>query len=175
LQFPGGANMKKFAWLAIITLALTLTITIVTTQPITRYQAHRAASTYYKHLSTGDFEEAFQYLAYYDQYSDRPPEVSSEDAKKIWVSRAEEVRTAGLYVVEAESIQICTDDGYPMGKAQVTIVDHGIERSVIQDVHFARLSGAWKVQAVRTSHDGASISIAVLDEALSGHIPQVSE
>lgn len=166
--------MRRFAWLviAIVALMLLMIMIAITVKPITRYQTHRAASMYYRHLATGEFEKAFEYVAYYDRCSDLEPEVPYEDAQRIWVSRVNEMRENGLYLAEAERIQVLIDDGYPIGKAYVTIVDNGMKQSMTQDVRFVRLFGKWRVQGVRSAYDELTKSIAILDEAISGHIPQ---
>lgn len=162
--------MRKFTWSTIIIVTLTslLAITAVIVKPITRYQTHRAALMYYRHLAAGEFEKSFEYVAYYDSYSDREPQISYEDARQIWVSRVKELKKNGLYLIEMERIQILIDDGYPIGKVDVTILANGTEKSVTQDVHFMRLCGKWGVQSVR-SYDEWGEPIVALDEAIGGH------
>ncbi len=168
--------MKKFYWLIIVVaLALISIITIAKLKPVTRYQTHRSASRYYRHLAAGEFEKAFEYVAYYDEYSDLEPAVLHEDAKKVWVGRVKEMRQSGLYFAEVERIQVLIDDGYPMGKAYVTIVDQGVKTRVTQNICFARHSGTWRVQVIRTDSDCLTETIASLDKAISGHIPQISK
>ncbi|NBD34521.1 MAG: hypothetical protein GVY30_00815 [Chloroflexi bacterium] len=163
--------MKKLARFTIIVVvfAFLLAITVIIVKPITRYQTHRAASMYYRHLAAGEFEKSFEYVAYYDRYSDREPQVSYEDARQIWVSRVKEMRRNGLYLTEMERIQILIDDGYPIGKVDATIFDNGAEKSVTQDVHFMRRFGKWRIQGVR-SYDELGEPIFALDEAIGGHI-----
>ena len=161
----GRSRVSYFA-IAFVTLTFLIIMIAVTVKPITRYQTHRAATMYYGHLAAGEFEKAFEYVAYYDRYSDLKPEVPYEDAKQIWVNRVSKMKENGIYLSKVEKIKVFIDDGYPMGTAYVIIVNKGIENSATQHIHFVNFGG-WKVQSVRSTSGG----LPEFDKTISGYIP----
>jgi hypothetical protein len=148
----------------------TLALVIMMVVPILREmigwcQAWQAAQHFYSHLAADDFESAFDYVAYYDKYSDVPPEMPEEKAQHVWVNRVSRMAVEGIYLSRVKRIKVLLDDGSPKGRAYVTIWDQGVEREIVQDVHFAK-PGTWKVQ------DVASMSgeLSEFSQAISGMV-----
>jgi hypothetical protein len=152
--------------LIVLFLALLLFNAIIRLAP--RYQTKQSAQMYYQHLISGEFENAFIYVAYFDEFSDLEPESSYEEAEYIWVKRVQALKNQGVYLVGVERIEIFFDDCYPMGTVDVIIVENAISKHVTQRIHFAPQEG-WKVQRV-TSMPGTSSATAILDDAISGKI-----
>ncbi len=162
-----------------LTLALLIVVGLFASgfliHPVVRYQTHRTARHFYEALTAGDYALAFEQLAYYDHYSDLAPSISKAMARELWIERLAALQEAEVYLVDMASLEIYFDDGYPVGKAYVTIMDHGTAVTAVQQIHFAERAGTWLVQNFSTNSDTSTESIAYIDQGLSGLITPVAE
>lgn len=142
--------------------------------PLTRYQTYRAASRFYSSLIAGDYAQAFDHLAYYDRYSDLPPDMAQTEAKAIWIERVDALREAGIYLVDMEALEIHFDDGYPVGTARVTVMNREKVVTVLQQIHFVQRAGVWMVQGVLTDPDERVEAIAQIDRVISGLVKPIN-
>lgn len=157
---------RKLAWVGgIVLLAAVLWIVFST-----EWKCYRAADHFLEHVTAGEFDQAFEYVSYFDQASDMSPIISYEEAKKIWVERMQTYKEQGMYFKAYEGLDTWTDDTYPEGTVRLTLVLDGKEQTTDKHdlyVHFNRLDGKWKVQMISSG----SFPDDPLFQALSGHMP----
>ena len=141
-----GELIRKF-YLVIGVVALApLLVLFLSTYPVTRYQAGRAAEAYYTNLAKGEFAKAFNYVGYFDEVSDLLPIITFEKAKQIWGNRVKELKEKGTYLAKLKQIRVYIDDGYPQGMADVVIINDGNPINLTEWIAFGRLNNKWKVQ-----------------------------
>lgn len=130
-------------------------------------KARAAATNFLDSVSIGDFDQAFDYVAYFDFASDMEPNISYEEAKIVWVSRISALKSKGTYVKAYSRLKVWTDDTYPNGEVILTIVEKGVERKHRAYIHFAPFSKGWRVQNIypRNGEDQSEI-----EKALYGYI-----
>jgi hypothetical protein len=119
-----------------------------------------------KNLVQENYEQAFEYVCYYDVASDLPPQISYDTAKSVWVHRVKELKDKGTYVKGYKELIVRLDDTYPVGTVTLIIIDQGQEKTVKMDIWFGSSSGKWKVGNLYEN----SNSKTELEKAISGYI-----
>jgi hypothetical protein len=127
--------------------------------------SHEAAEQYYRYINSQNYDSAFKYVAYHVDFSTSSPSISFDVAKHIWIERVTQLRESGNYVIAVKWIDVYIDDGYPVGRATIRVMEQGVQKDITQRVHFVNQNG-WKVQSV-VSEGGPT----ALDEAISGRLP----
>ncbi|UFJ40749.1 hypothetical protein LOK74_22605 [Brevibacillus humidisoli] len=106
-----------------------------------RYQAIR----FLDHLTSGQFERAFDYVYYYNRAYDEEVTISEEEARKIWVDRVKRLKEQGTYVKAYQDLRVWQDDGWVNGRAVLSVVENGGEQRYEVYVAFNKEQGQWKV------------------------------
>ncbi|WP_461204901.1 zf-HC2 domain-containing protein [Clostridium sp. DL1XJH146] len=136
--------------------------------------AKNSATKFFKNIKEENYEEAFEYLYYYDQASDLPPNISYEDAKEIWINRIKDLKENGTYLKSYNELQVRIDDSYAIGKLELTLVENGEEKTFETSIWFGPTSDiligpiwfrTWKVGNL---NDGTEKS--EFEKAISGYI-----
>ncbi len=162
--------------LLVILVVLVVLFTGVVGRPLRRrYRAQRSATRFYNSLIEGHYPLAFEHLAYYDRYADVAPDLPPAVAEELWTERVKALREEGVYLAEVNDLEIRLDDGYPIGAAEVTIVDQGIVVTAVQRIHFVARAGEWKIQNVSLLPGTHPTIVSKLNRALSGLIPHPDE
>jgi len=160
---------RKLAWLGgIVLLAVVLWIAFST-----EWKCYRVADNFLEHVTNGEFEQAFEYVSYFDEASDMSPTISYEEAKKIWVERMQTYQEQGMYFKSFEKLDTWTDDTYPEGMVTLTLVRDGKEHTIDRQdlyIHFNLLDDEWKVQMISSG----SFPDDPLFQALSGQMPKTN-
>jgi hypothetical protein len=105
-----------------------------------------AAKGLLTNVKNGDFEQAFNYVDYYDIGDDVKSEISFEKAKNIWTSRMKNLQNEGVYLIDYKNLKIYKDDGYPKGRVTVQLSENGVIREYKCGIHFTHLTSIkWKV------------------------------
>jgi len=112
------------------------------------YAASQAAEGFFSSLCDNDIEGAFQYVAYFDRYSDVAPSISYGEAQRLWVDRVQALKDRGTYLKSYGDIKTGTDDGYPVGDVTVTVIEGGRADTYRARIHFAWSHSKLKIQAV---------------------------
>lgn len=99
-------------------------------------------------LKQSKYEEAFERIAYYDEYSDIPPKMDYESAKEIWTLRVERLKNEGIWLKDYHSIRVWKDDTYPMSEATIIVTEGKKDRIYNVSIHLAKFNGQWKIQSI---------------------------
>ncbi len=151
----------------VIALVMGVCLNTVGSYAFKIYQTRTVAADFLYNVSKGDFNQAFDYVAYFDFASDIEPKISYEDAKKAWVGRISELKSKDIYVKSYSGLRVWTDDTYPNGEVTLTVVESGVERKYRAKIHFAPYSKEWKIQNIYSWNDGNQ---SELEKALYGYI-----
>ncbi|MDI6816683.1 MAG: hypothetical protein QME41_05775 [Actinomycetota bacterium] len=162
-------NRRLYALLLLIFLAITAPAAIYVYQFLfPAYVASKAADEFLGALRDNDLKAAFQHVSYFDTNSDVRPYISYKEAEERWVARVGKLRKEGIYLKSYSDIKTWTDDAYPVGEVNVTIVEDGRANTYRASIHFSRLHGKMKIQAIHSpSYDGA---LDGFEGAISGNL-----
>jgi hypothetical protein len=161
--------------LPLLGLGVILTIGIVIFGPmfisssLSKIQTYQAANTFLTHMTAGEFNQAFDQLAYFDKASDLEPVITYDDAKLLWVKRVNSLFKEGTYIQTYDNLRTWTDDTYPNGEVRLTVVENGAEKTFLINIHFSKQKSKWKVQSLHGYENG---KIAELEKAISGYVGQ---
>jgi len=106
-----------------------------------------AARNFLTDVKDGNFEQAFNYVDYYDIGDDVKPEISFEKAKNIWTFRMKNLKNAGVYLIDFKALTVFKDDGYPIGDVMIQLSENGVIKEYKCNIHFTHLTNLvkWKV------------------------------
>lgn len=127
-------------------------------------RSRSVANNFLSELEQGDFDEAFEYVLYFDVASDIQPTISYENAKQIWVERVKQLKENNTYLKEYKDLTVWIDDGAPRGKVIIVVVEKGKEREYTVYLQFA---GEKIQQLYEFPQD-----MTELEKAISGHVPE---
>lgn len=141
---------KVVFWLSILLLLVVVTPVVFYCYHyiFPAYNTSRVADSFFRSLVNNDFGSAFRYVAYFDEFSDLPPNISYKNAEKLWIRRVNELKQSKTYVKSYSDVWTYIDDGYPRGSATITVVANGRDDTYRASIHFARLHGEWKIQMI---------------------------
>lgn len=100
---------------------------------------------YLDDVKQGQFEQAFQYMDYYDEYEDVKPRISYETAKSTWILRMNDFKNDDLYLYDYKKLYVYKDDGYPYGRVTIFLYEKGKIKKLDCHIHFSKLSKSWKI------------------------------
>lgn len=105
------------------------------------------ARNFFANVKNGNFEQAFNYVDYYDIGDDVKPEISFEKAKNIWTSRMKNLKNEGVYLIDYNDLTVFKDDGYPIGDVMIRLSENGVVKEYKCHIHFTHLTNLfkWKV------------------------------
>lgn len=129
-------------------------------------KAQASAKRFFKNLVQENYEQAFEYVHYYDAASDLPPQISKSKAKSIWIDRVKALKDKGTYVKGYRDLNIRLDDSYPVGTVTLIVIEQGQEKALNMDIWFGSFNGEWKVGNLYEN----SSSQTDLEKAISGYI-----
>jgi hypothetical protein len=129
-------------------------------------KAQASAKRFLKNLVQENYEKAFEYVHYYDDASDLPPQISNSRAKSIWIDRVKSLKDKGTYIKGYRDLNIRLDDSYPVGTVTLIVIEQGQEKAVNMDIWFGSFNGEWKVGNLYKN----SSSQTDLEKAISGYI-----
>ena len=162
-------NRRMYAVLILLFLAITIPAALYIYQFLfPAYIASKTADGFLGALRDNDLKAAFQHVSYFDTNSDVRPYISYKDAEKRWVARVGKLKKQGSYLKSYSDIKTWTDDAYPVGEVNVTIVEDGHAKTYRAAIHFSWLHGKMKIQAIYPSpYDGA---LDGFEGAISGNL-----
>jgi hypothetical protein len=164
-------NRRKYAVLLLIFLAITAPAALYIYQFLyPAYVATRAADGFLDALRGNDLKAAFQQVSYFDTNSDVRPSISYKDAEKRWVARVAKLKKEGTYLKAYSDIETWTDDAYPVGEVNVTIVEDGRVKTYRASIHFSWLHGKMKIQAIYPPSFAGALD--GFEGAISGNLVQ---
>jgi hypothetical protein len=95
------------------------------TMPVKAEETIRA---FFAHLSKQEYEQAFQYVHYFDSFANVPATISKNEAEEIWVKRVEALQKQGIFVKELQEVSIHRQDWCCVGAiVSFVVVDDGTE------------------------------------------------
>ena len=122
-------------------------------------------SNYFEAISSGNFDKAAQYVAFYETYNDIL--LNSDDfVIESYVNRLKNLKQNGIYLKSFIINEQGFDDGVPTGKVTMQIMNNNelIERDA--NIIMIRHEGKWKISDVNfKSNDSILMQFM---EAISG-------
>lgn len=103
-----------------------------------------AAKNFLTDIKYDNFEQAFNYVDYYDIGDDVKPEISFEKAKNIWTSRMKNLKNEGVYLIDYKDLEVYKDDGYPIGLVMIQLSENGVIKEYKCSIHFTQLTTVFK-------------------------------
>lgn len=134
----------------------------------TRESATTNANKFFRNLINNNYEDAFQYLYYYDVASDLEPQISFSKAKSIWVNRVMGFKEKGIYIKKYTNLKVEIDDTYPHGKVNLLIVEDGQEKIKEMTLWFGPTNEGWKIGNIY----GNSNQENEFEKAISGFVKE---
>ncbi len=122
--------MKIIKWGFLVILTVILIFLYLNLGP---GSPRNSVSKFLTNIEEGQYEEAFEHVYFHNNAYDEDVTISQDEAKQIWVSRVEELKSEGIYIKSYSGIKIRSNDGYPQGYVTLTVVENGEER-VYEDV-----------------------------------------
>jgi hypothetical protein len=162
-------NRRLYLPLLLIFLAITAPAALYVYQFLfPAYVATKAADGFLGALRDNDLKAAFRHVSYFDSNSDVRPYISFKDAEERWIARVGKLKSQGTYLKSYSDIKTWTDDAYPMGEVNLTLIDKGRAKTYRASIHFSRLHGKLKIQAIYPpSYSGA---LDGFEGAVSGNL-----
>ncbi|MDP2211658.1 MAG: hypothetical protein Q8J63_07985 [Candidatus Aquicultor sp.] len=162
-------NRRLYVLLILLFLAITTPAAFYVYQFLyPAYVASKTADAFFGALRENDLKAAFQHGSYFDTNSDVRPSISYRAAEELWVTRVGNLKKQGIYLKSYSDIKTWTDDAYPVGWVNVTIVEDGRANTYRAPIHFSWLHGKMKIQAIYPSpYDGA---LDGFEGAISGNL-----
>lgn len=121
---------------------------VIISTSLNKIQAFQAAEKFFQAVTTGDLEQAFENVAYFDKSADLEPQISYEEAKQTWVNRVDGLTKTGTFIQFFSELKTWTDETYPMGEVHLTVMENGSVKSYIARIHFFKQRNHWKVQSI---------------------------
>jgi hypothetical protein len=129
-------------------------------------RSQASAKKFFKSLAQQNYEQAFEYVHYYDVSSDLTPQISYNRAKSIWIDRVKALKDKGIYVKGYKDLSVRLDDTYPVGTVSLIIVEEGQEKIVNMNIWFSSTLEKWKVGSL---YEKVSPETEI-EKAISGYI-----
>lgn len=129
-------------------------------------QSRSSAKKFFQKIEEGKYEQAFDYLYYWDEASDIESTMTYEHAREIWVKRVADLKKQDIYIKSFESLKVGLDDTYPTGSVELVVIEKGEEKRYKADLWFAKdNSGKWKIGNIYEGNNQT-----MLEKAISGYI-----
>ncbi|HEY5583986.1 MAG TPA: zf-HC2 domain-containing protein [Ruminiclostridium sp.] len=135
----------------LIILSLLLGIFISSPQGTFNLEAIAARRTIDKMLNLVEekrYDEAFEYVYYFDKATDITPSLSYEEAKKLWIERFKEFDLKSTdKITWHRNITTRMEDGYLKGSVEIQIKNPYNDDFMLTDIWFskAEADGKWRI------------------------------
>lgn len=95
------------------------------------------ASKFFDNIIANNYEEAFDYIYYYDYLETHFKRTIAYDvAKEAWVARMRDLQNRGVAPVAFSDLTMKRDDGYGYGELTLSVAENGETNDYTMIVHF---------------------------------------
>ncbi len=158
-------NKSKIIIVSIFLMIVLLIMIIIKSDYVENVSIKNMVVNFLGDLQNGDFESAFENVAYFDESSDLPPKISFDNGKNIWIKRVEAQKEGGTFLKDFKNVKVWTDDGYPKANATIILIENSVEKTYKITFAFFKFNEKWKVQNMYASSQQTEY-----EKAISGYI-----
>lgn len=142
--------MKRRTIILSITAVLVCAVIVAVAQT-GQIRAQSAAKAMLTHLAQGNWEQAFEFVAYHDGPADAEVRISYEEARDVWTGRLAALERQGIFLKDFRDLKVRMDDGWAQGHAAVTLVEQGTETVTDVRIGFMKREEGWRIAALQIS------------------------
>ncbi len=154
-------NKRKNILFSLFIILVLIVILIIKTDFVGNGLIKNKVVDFLEDLQNGDFESAFDNVAYFDESSDLPPKILYDNAKSIWIKRVKAQKEEGTYLKDYKDVKVWTDDGYPMATAKIILMENGTEKTYKVAFALFRFNEKWSVQNIYASSEQTEYEKAI--------------